>query len=143
MDDVTREIRQLKRSAWLWRGAGLIAIAWGFFRPVGAVEPQGRPLKSVRAEALIVVDDKGRDRIVLGCEDDGPDITLFDGKGHGRIQATVSDGTGPFVALMGSKSKGRLQLGVSPGGAEAAHIDTLDDKGNAYPLIGKDGRPVR
>ena len=143
MDDAMREIRRLRRSAWLWRGAGLLALAWTAFRPVGAVEPQDRPMKAIRAEALIVVDEKGRDRLVLSCEDNGPSIDMFDAKGDGRIQMTVSESSGPFVAVMGSKSKGRLQLGVSPHGAEPTHIDTLDDKGNAYPLLGKDGRPIR
>lgn len=68
--ELRSEVRRLRRSAWAWRAAGLLALAWAVARPVGAVGPQARGGKAVEAERFVVRDSAGKVRAVLGVWDE-------------------------------------------------------------------------
>ena len=86
MDDAMREVRRLRRSAWIWRGAGVLAVAWAMFRPVGAVEPQRGERRTADVERLVIRDGQGRIRAVLGCWSDS---IILDGKIQPVADSTV------------------------------------------------------
>lgn len=86
MDEAMREIRRLRRSAWLWRGAGLLAVAWAMFRPVGAIEPQRGERRVADVERVVIRDGQGRVRAVLGCWSDS---IILDGKIQPVADSTV------------------------------------------------------
>ncbi len=140
--ELRAEVRKLRRSAWAWRAAGLLALAWAVARPVGAVGPQAGP-KRMTVEVLTIVDEKGRERIVMAADDDGPEMMMFDAKGAGRIAMGVSQAVGPGLSIMGPKSDGRIQMGVHSDAPHAAHIDTFDPSDRMHPLLDKAGKPIR
>jgi len=136
------EVRRLRRSAWAWRAAGLLALAWAVARPVGAVGPQAGP-KRIAAELLTIVDDRGRERIVMTATEDGPGLWMFDAKGTARVQLGLGEDGHPNLNLSDSKLNGRFQLGVSPHADEPPYMDAFDRKGTAFPLLDKAGKPIR
>lgn len=108
VETLAAEVRRLRRSAWAWRAAGLLALAWAVARPVGAVGPQGRAGKAVEAERFVVRDRAGKVRAVLGAWDEpvlGPGgigqardglagLRVYSGKVADEPTAEVTSGNG-------------------------------------------------
>lgn len=79
--------------------------------------------RTVTARRVILKDENGTTRAILGMRSAGPGLTLYNANG-GNIEAllTVLD-TGPVLSLYDAHGATRVLLGVTPKGATLAFND--------------------
>lgn len=124
VEALAAEVRRLRRSAWAWRAAGLLALAWAAARPVGAVGPQGRAGKAVEAERFVVRDRSGKVRAVLGAWDE-PLIV------NGQIVQVRDGGAGLRVYSAKDADTPRVSLAANEDGTQRFMLDAGDGR-NAF-----------
>ena len=130
--------RQLRR----WRRAALAGLGVGVCLVAGAM--QGPPAKELSVKTLRIVDDQGKDRIVLTADPEKADLTLFDPSGKSRLTLDVAKDRRPvlFFADETGKESNRLELGLEDEGHPALML--YDGAGRKRVAFGipKQGGPV-
>jgi hypothetical protein len=109
-DRLDRMDRELRR----WRVAGIATLALGTI--VAAVAMAEPPARELRVETLRIVDQSGRERIVLTAVPGVPDMTFLDANGQTRLTLDIADDSKPVLVISESgQAKGRLTLGIENG----------------------------
>jgi hypothetical protein len=79
--------------------------------------------RTVTARRIVLKDDTGTTRAILGMRSAGPGLTLYDASGE-NIEALLTVlQTGPILSLYDSNGVTRVLLGVTPKGATLAFND--------------------
>jgi hypothetical protein len=98
----------------------LIALVAGGLMFAGARFHRGR---TVTARRIVLRDETGTTRAILGMRSAGPGLTLYDENGQ-NIQALLTVlKTGPVLSLYDANGATRVLLGVTPKGATLAFND--------------------
>jgi hypothetical protein len=109
-DRLSRMERELRR----WRLGGIAALALATV--VVAVAMADPPAKELRVETLRIVEQSGKERIVLTAVPGVPDMTFLDASGRTRLTLDIADDSKPVLVISESgHEKGRLTLGIENG----------------------------
>jgi hypothetical protein len=107
LDRMDREIRR-------WRLGGIATLVLATV--LVAVAMADPPPKELRVETLRIVDQSGRERIVLTAVPGVPDMTFLDANGQTRLTLDIADDSKPVLVISESgQAKGRLTLGIENG----------------------------
>jgi hypothetical protein len=126
--------RQLRR--WRLGAAALAAVV-----AVGATAPA---VKDLSVKTLRIIDDAGRERIVLTAEPSKPDMTFFDPSGKSRLTLDIAKDRRPMLLFAdeSGKESNRLTLGLEDEGHPGLIL--YDGAGRKRVAFGipKEGGPV-
>ena len=113
---VERELGRVKRrTRWMVAVVGLavvgLILAWTWSKITATTQTQavGRASKVIRANALILEDLDGRDRVILCATADGAGLDLLDAAGNARAGLRVG-ADGPGLSLWDENGKTRAML---------------------------------
>jgi hypothetical protein len=130
--------RQLRR----WRRGAAVAIGLVVVVVAGAMAAP--PLKDFSVRTLRIVDDAGRDRIVLTADPQQADLTFFDPSGKSRLTLDVAKDRRPLLIFSDESGKvsNRMTLGVEDEGVPGLVL--YDSAGRKRVALGipKEGGPV-
>jgi len=88
-----------------------------------------RPTDEVQCKALIVLDDKGNRRALLGvAEADQVALTIADSKERTRSSLFVADNSAAGLSIKRPKDHARVILGVDPDSRPALKLTSEADK---------------
>jgi hypothetical protein len=107
-------LERLERGLRRWRSVSIVALSLVAF--VAAVAMADPPAKELRVETLRIVEQNGRERIILTAVPGVPDMTFLDPSGHTRLTLDIADDNKPVLVVSESgQAKGRLTLGIENG----------------------------
>jgi len=107
-------LQRLERGLRLWRSVGILALSLATV--VAAVAMADPPAKELRVETVRIVEQNGRERIILTAVPGVPDMTFLDPSGHTRLTLDIADDNKPMLVVSESgQAKGRLTLGIENG----------------------------
>jgi hypothetical protein len=107
-------LERLERGLRRWRSVGIVALSLATV--VAAVAMADPPAKELRVETLRIVEQNGRDRIILTAVPGVPDMTFLDPSGQTRLTLDIADDNKPVLVVSESgQAKGRLTLGIENG----------------------------
>jgi hypothetical protein len=111
----------------------------------------GHKGRTVEARQVVLKDDEGNTRAILGMRSAGPGLTLYDANGD-KVQALLAVlQTGPVLGLYDADGTTRVLLGVTPKGVTLTFNDTegklrggIGFSGDAQNVtfFDRDGNPV-
>jgi hypothetical protein len=135
LDRMERQLRRWRRGAAAALGLAALAVAGAMAEP---------PLKELAVKTLRIVDDAGKDRIVLSSNPEDADIILYDPSGKSRLTLDVAKDRRPVLLFAdeSGKESNRLVLGLEDEGHPALQL--FDGTGRKRVAIGipKEGGPV-
>ncbi len=145
-EDYDRLERRLRRTQYLLT---LLVVVSGAMILIGTGSSQPEVSDVVRTNRLVVVDDKGVARVVIG--QDAPDagrrsraagITIYDALGHERGGFSTMDDGSVVLALdapvgVGSAMRDRIGIVVWPNGA--SYVMLLDNQSRAVAKLHSNG----
>jgi hypothetical protein len=138
----TRErLERLERQLRLWRRGALAAAGVAALTVAGAMaEP---PARELAVHTLRVVDNEGRNRLVLTADPAQPDMTFFDPSGKSRLTLDIAKDRKPVLMFAdeAGDATGRLVLGLEDGLPGLSLYDTAGRKRVAFG-IPREGGPV-
>lgn len=127
VDALTARVDRLERENRRWKQAGLIAggvVGVAFL--MGQAAP---PAQVIQAQHIVITDDKGNERIVLGAAKDRASILLKNEAGKATTVLAVSDETAG-LSVTDENGKYRLTLGKHLKEGGGAGIWLYDEQGN-------------
>jgi hypothetical protein len=141
--EMRARLARLERQVHYWRRGALIALGLASVVVAGAMlDP---PLKELRVKTLRIVDDAGKDRMVLTADPDKADMTFFDPSGKSRLTLDIAKDRRPvliFAHDSDDKDSDRLTLGLEEEGHPGLILyDSAGRKRVAFG-IPKEGGPV-
>ena len=102
---------------------GAVTLAWIVAGTANRAEAQGGGVPAViRANAFVLVDEKGKTRAELSMGEYGPGLLLVDENGKTRATLTV-DKDWPWLALADENGKTRAMLAVGKNGPVLGLLD--------------------
>ena len=103
-----------------------------------------RPAKELSVKKLRVVDDAGKDRIVLSADPVEADLTFFDPSGKSRLTIDVAKDRRPVLQFSdeSNKESNRLTLGLEDEGHPALILYDGEGRNRVSFGIPKQGGPV-
>jgi hypothetical protein len=114
LDRLEKQNRRLKSAA------ALFVILTSCLILMSAAGHKGR---TIEARQIVLKDDEGNTRAVLGMRSAGPGLTLYDSGGD-KAQALLAVlQTGPVLGLYDADGNTRVLLGVTPKGATLTFND--------------------
>jgi hypothetical protein len=128
LENLERELAATRRrSRWLLGGLalglGALALVWASAASVPKAEAQDAVgARGLLANELIIVDENGKVRAMLGVYAGGPSLGLYDENGKERATLGVYAG-GPALALRDENSKDRAMLVLKADGPELSLRD--------------------
>jgi hypothetical protein len=141
--EMRARLAQLERQLRHWRHGAFAALGLASLVVAGAMA--GPPVKEMSVKTLRVVDDAGKDRIVLTADPDKPDMTFFDPSGKSRLTLDIAKDRRPVLVFAHDSSDtagDRLTLGLEEEGHPGLVLyDTAGRKRVAFG-IPKQGGPV-
>jgi hypothetical protein len=145
--DILERLERLeKQNRRLKSAAALFMIFTSSLVLMSAAGHKGR---TIEARQIVLKDDEGNTRAILGMRSAGPGLTLYDANGD-KVQALLAVlQTGPVLGLYDASGTTRVLLGATPKGAtltfndaegklraemgfsgEAPHVTFFDRDGN-------------
>jgi hypothetical protein len=135
---------RMERQLRLWRRGATAAIGLAVVAVAGAMAQAPAPVKELSVRTLRIVDDAGKDRIVLTAEPSVPDMTFFDPSGKSRLTLDVAKDRRPVLLFADEtgKESNRLTLGLEDEGHPTLLL--YDGAGRKRVVIGvpREGGPV-
>ncbi len=135
LERMERQLRGWRRGAVAALGVAVVAIAGAMAAP---------PARELVAKSLRIVDDAGRDRIVLSADPLHADMIFLDPSGKSRLTLDVVKDRHPVLIFAdeSGKESNRLVLGLEDQGHPALLL--YDSQGRKRLALGipKDGGPV-
>ena len=144
-DRFNRMERELRR----WRRGALLVLA---LAGVGIAGAMANPAEKgeLRIRTLRIVDDAGKDRIVLTAEPKVPDMTFLDPSGQSRLTLDIAEDHKPVLLFSDAGSKSScLSLAIDNGSPLLELVDPATRKRVSFsvpkggPMIrvfGEDGK---
>ncbi len=119
LDRIERELRR-------WRLGALAALSLAVI--VGTAGALAEHAKDLRVQTLRLVDQQGKERIILTAEEGIPDMTFLDPAGKGRLTLDITEDRTPVLLFSESgEEKNGLTLGF--GEEEGPMLQFFDNKG--------------
>ena len=122
-----------------------------FMSPLILMSAAGHKGRTVEARRIVLKDDEGNTRAILGMRSAGPGLALYDADGN-KVQALLTVlQTGPVLGLYDADGTTRALLGVTPKGASLTFNDAegklraeMSFSGDAPQLtfFDREGNPV-
>ena len=138
LDRLDRMERQLRR----WRRGTIAALGLAAVAVAGAMSAP--PVQEMKVKTLRIVDDSGRDRIVLTADPSQTDMTFYDPSGKSRLTLDVAKDRRPVLVFAdeAGKESSRLVMGLEEEGRPALML--YDGKGRKRLAMGlsNEGGPV-
>ena len=144
LENMERELGRVKRrNRWLLGTmlllvGGLVA-AGAFKTTVNSAQAQGAgAVKEVRAKRIVLEDENGQERAILGLIEDNPALKLFDKNGKTRAALSLFEDE-PRLALRDENGKERVGLSVDKDGPFLSLSDE-NGKSRAWLAVTKYGQ---
>jgi hypothetical protein len=124
-----------------WRVGAAVAVSLAAVLVLaGMADPSAKEL-SVRT--LRIVDNEGKDRIVLTAEQGVPDMTFLDPSGKSRLTLDIANDRRPVLHFAESgKESGRLSMGLEEDGVPMLQLYDGSGKKRITFGVPKNGGPV-
>jgi hypothetical protein len=106
---------RIERELRLWRLGGLLTLMLAAVVIAGAMADPAAPAKELRVQTLRIVDQQGKDRIVLTAEPKVPDMVFFDPSGKSRLTLDIADDHKPVLSFFEAGKESRLTIGLEEG----------------------------
>ncbi len=135
LDRLERQVSRWRRGALAMVGVAALAVAGAMAEP---------PAKELTVKKLRVVDDTGRDRIVLSADPVEADLTFYDPSGKSRLTIDVAKDRRPVLQFSddANKESSRMTLGLEDEGHPALTLYDGAGRRRVTFGIGKLGGPV-
>jgi hypothetical protein len=147
--DVLERLERLEKQNRRLKSAAALFII--FTSSLVLMSAAGHKGRTVEARQVVLKDDEGNTRAILGMRSAGPGITLYDANGD-KVQALLTVlQTGPVLGLYDADGTTRVLLGVTPKGATLTFNDAegklrggIGFSGDAQNVtfFDRDGNPV-
>jgi hypothetical protein len=111
-----------KQNRRLTLALALIGVLSGCLMFAGARFHRGRG-RTLTARKILLKDESGTTRAILGMRSAGPGLTLYDQNGENVEALLTVLKTGPILSLYDANGAARVLLGVTPKGATLAFND--------------------
>jgi hypothetical protein len=130
--DTRRRLDRMERELRHWRIGGIVTLALAVVAVATAMADP--PAKELRVETLRIVQQDGKERIVLTAVPGVPDMTFLDPHGHTRLTLDIADDSKPVLVVSESgTAKGRLTLGIENG---SPMLQLYDREGTKRVILG-------
>jgi hypothetical protein len=141
-EEETRErFNHLERELRRWKCGALVLFSVAALLVVGGMAAPAANELSVRT--LRIVDQAGKDRIVLTAEAGIPDMTFLDPSGKSRLTLDIADDQRPVLFFSEpGKESGRLTIGLEQEGVPMLQLYDGAGKKRITFGIPKEGGPV-
>lgn len=141
-EELRARLERLEAELRRWRRGGLALAGLGVLTLVGAMAAP--PVQELKAKVLRIVDDSGKDRIVLSSNPDEADITLLDPAGKGRLTLDIAKDRRPTLQFSDESHEetNRIVLGLEDSGHPALLLYDGDGRKRLTIGLPKDGGPV-
>ncbi len=106
---LSRMERELRR----WRLGGTLLLTLTAVVVAGAMAAPA--VQEMRVTTLRIVDQQGKDRIVLTAEPKIPDMIFFDPAGKSRLTLDIAEDHKPVLSFSESGKESRLTIGLEEG----------------------------
>jgi hypothetical protein len=107
-------LNRLERELRSWRLGGMLALSLAIVIVAAAMAQP--PAKELRVETLKIVQNDGKERIVLTAVPGVPDMTFLDPAGESRLTLDIANDHKPVLMVADTaKGKGNLVLGIEDG----------------------------
>lgn len=127
-DEIRLRLDQVERELRRWRRGAILALSLAAVAFAGAMADP--PAQELRVKTLRVVDDDGKDRIILTAERGVPDMTFLDPAGEARLTLDIADDRSPIVIVSDSgRTSNRVTLGMERGSPRVQIYDADAKKG--------------
>ena len=135
LDRLEGQVRRWRRGALAASGLAALAIAGAMAEP---------PARELSVKKLRVVDDSGKDRIVLSADPVEADLTFFDPSGKSRLTIDVAKDRRPVLQFSDEANKecSRMTLGLEDEGHPALTLYDGEGRKRVAFGIAKKGGPV-
>lgn len=120
LETLEKELKKTKHQNRYLLGALALFMGVGIFGV--ARSEQG---KEVRTNKLIIEDEEGKTRAVLGMKKDNPGLVEYDDNGKPRMILSL-DKMGPSVAFFDEKGNPRIGIGLANGDPA---LNVIDENG--------------
>jgi hypothetical protein len=139
-DEIRERLDRMERALRRWRwGAGIVLTLGTVAVAAAMADPAAREL---RVQTLRIVDQEGKDRIVLSADKKSADLTLLDPDGKGRLTLDIASDHKPMLQFSeAGEEKGNLTIGIEEGGPMLQIFDR-DGKKRLVLGVPKAGGPV-
>ena len=137
LEKLERELSRATRcNSWLLAALAVFLGVWvigeSFGPETARAQPAAAAFKEIRANRIVVEDKKGKVRVDLSVDKDGPALTLSDDKGNTGVWLNL-DKDGPALRLTDDKGNSRVSLNVRKDGTSLA---LYDEKGQPRAKLG-------
>lgn len=134
--------RLLRMERELRRGRVGAVVALGIATVAVLTAMAGPENKELRVQTLRIVDDAGKDRIVLTAEPNVPDMTFLDPSGQTRLTLDIAEDQKPVLLFndAGHESN-RLSMGIEDGTPTLQLYDASTKKRLSF-VVPKGGIPM-
>jgi hypothetical protein len=117
---------RIERELHLWRLGGCLTLTLAAVVLMGAMAAPSA--KELRAHTLRIVDQDGKDRIVLTAEPKVADMTFLDPSGKSRLTLDIADDHKPVLSFFESGKESRFTIGLEDGTPVLNHFDQAGRK---------------
>jgi hypothetical protein len=140
--EIRERLRQVEGELRRWRRGAVVFATLALLSIAGAMAaPQS---KELRVQTLRIVDDAGKDRIILTAEPKIPDMTFLDPSGQGRLTLDIAEDHKPVLVVSDSgKESTRLTLGIEGGSPLLQLYDATVKKRIAFGVPKEGGSMIR
>jgi hypothetical protein len=132
-------LARLERESRYWRRLACVLIG-----VIGVVVLMGQGKAAdpehVKVRSLRVVDGEGRQRILLGVNDDGPELWMGEFSDTGIIPVKIRAGSRPGVYLLDNRRRGRSSLILAEDGTPVLVMRDGDTKAKLQLMV-NEGKP--
>ena len=142
LEKLERELSRATRcNSWLLAALAVFLGVWvigeSFGPETARAQPAAAAFKEIRANRIVVEDKKGKVRVDLSVDKDGPALTLSDDKGNTGVWLNLGK-NGPALRLNDDKVNTGVWLNLDKDGPA---LRLTDDKGNSRVSLNvrKDG----
>jgi hypothetical protein len=135
LDRVERQLRRWQRGALAALGVAAAAVA-------GAMSQA--PARELAVKTLRIVDDAGKDRVVLTAEPNVPDMTFYDPSGKSRLTLDVANDRRPVLLFADEtgKESNRLTVGLEDEGHPSLLLYDAEGRKRVVLGVPREGGPV-
>jgi hypothetical protein len=113
-DETRARLDRMERELRHWRLGGVLALSLAVVAVACAMAQA--PAKELSVETLRIVEQGGKDRLVLTAAPGIPDMTFLDPMGHSRLTLDIAGDEKPVLAISESgHERGRLTIGIENG----------------------------
>ena len=140
-DETRGRLGRMERELRRWRLGATLVLPLTAVVIAGAMSAP--PTQELRATTLRIVDQQGRDRIVLTAEPKIPDMIFLDPEGKSRLTLDIAEDHKPVLSFSESGKESRLTVGLEDGTPMLNLYDQAGKKRVAFGIHKAGGAVIR